>query len=225
MYRKGRASMDLRQRQPGQHIEVVFRLFDDPNLIMPVTVVEDSDQRILHYLATGTRFLTRRMADGSPLPRVVTPEQYGPLETRLVAETWERSWQLIVTRPGRAHSIRLRWNSETDAFRGWYVNLQEPVERTAFGFATRDQFLDILVAPDRSWEWKDEDELAEAVNVGLFTPDDAAAIRAEGERLLADIEARRFPFDDSLLEWRPDPAWTLPVLTGSGGLDETLSRR
>lgn len=212
-----------KHRQPGQHIEVVFLLFDVPNLIVPVTVVEDSDERILHYLATGTRFLTRRMADGTPLPRVVTREQYQRLDTRLFADTWERSWQLILTRPGRAHSIRLRWNSETGAFRGWYVNLQEPVERTERGFATRDQFLDILVAPDRSWTWKDEDELTEAVAVGLFTPQEAAGIRAEGERLAADIEAQRFPFDDSLLEWRPDPAWTIPAL--SGGIDETPPRR
>ena len=197
-------------RQPGDQIEVVFRIGDDPYLVVPVTVVEDAGDRILHYLATGTRFLTRRQADGSPIPRVVPLDAFHQLDTRLIEEEWDRSWQLILTRPGRAHSIRLRWNAGTGAFRGWYVNLQEPVERTEYGFATRDQFLDILVAPDRSWEWKDEDELEEAVEVGRLSREEANAVRAEGERLVADIEARRFPFDDSLLDWRPNPDWPLP---------------
>lgn len=198
------------QRQRGDQIEVEFRIGDDPFLVIPVTVVEDSDERTLHYLASGTRFLRRELVDGSPVPRVVPMEIFRQLDSHLIEDVWRGSFQLILSRPGRGHSIRLRWRDDTGAFRGWYVNLQEPVERTERGFATRDQFLDILVAPDLSWQWKDEDELEQAVDVRRITQAEAEAIRREGERLVEDIEARRFPFDGSLLDWKPDHSWPVP---------------
>lgn len=200
------------QRTPGQQIVVEFLIGDEPFLVVPVTVVEDSDYRILHYLAPGTLFLRRVLLDGSPVPRVVPMDEFRRLGSKLVKDEWRGSRQLILTRPGRSHSIRQRRDASTDAFRGWYVNLQEPVQRTTLGFTTRDQYLDILVAPDHSWTWKDEDELEEAVAVGRVMADEAAAIRAEGERLVADIEAGRFPFDDSLLKWQPNPAWQIPMV-------------
>jgi len=88
--------------------------------------------------------------------------------------------------------------------------LQDPVHRVATGFDTGDHVLDLDVGPDLRWRWKDEDEFAIAQQIGRFTPDQAAAIRAEGERVIADIEARRWPFDGSLLDWRPDPSWPVP---------------
>lgn len=205
--------MNRPRRDAGDHIEVEFLIGDDPFLIVPVTVVEDLAECTLHYLAAGTSFLRRELVDGSPVPRVVSLETYRQLDSHLVKDVWRGSWQLILSRPGRGHSIRLRWREDTGVFRGWYVNLQEPVQRTAGGFTTRDQFLDILVAPDGSWEWKDEAELAEAVEVGRVTANEARDIGAEGERLVADVEARRFPFDDSLLGWKPNPAWRIPELS------------
>jgi hypothetical protein len=44
----------------------------------------------------------------------------------------------------------------------------------------------------------------------------AAEIRSEGERVVADIEAARFPFDGSWLDFRPDEAWPLPTLPAEG---------
>jgi len=41
-------------------------------------------------------------------------------------------------------------------------------------------------------------------------------IRAEGERVIADIEAARFPFDGTWCDFRPDPAWPTPVLPSTG---------
>lgn len=203
--------MDM-QRKTGDQILVQFLIGDAPFLVVPVTVVEDTADRILHYLAPGTPILRRVLVDGSPVPRVVRLDELERLGSRLMQEEWRGSRQLILTRPGRSHSIRLRWNAADGAFRGWYVNLQEPVQRTAHGFTTRDQFLDILVAPDRSWAWKDEDELEEAVTLGRLTREDATGIRAEGERLVADIEAGKFPFDGGLVTWLPDPAWPIPAL-------------
>jgi hypothetical protein len=55
----------------------------------------------------------------------------------------------------------------------------------------------------RSW-WKDEDEPAEAVEIGLITAEQAAEFRAEGERALEWLLSRRPPYDRDWLSWRPD---------------------
>jgi hypothetical protein len=201
-------------RAPGSQIEVEFGMGGEPFLVMPVTVVEDSRDRISHYLAPGTRYLRRVMRDGSPVPRVVPLDVLRERSSKLMEDEWRGSHWLIVTRPGLAHAFYLKWRAATWEFTGWYVNLQDPLERTGRGFVTRDHFLDILVAPDRTWEWKDRDELDEAVVVGRVTADKADAIRREGEQVVSDVEAGRFPFDDSLIDWRPDRGWPLPELIG-----------
>ena len=89
------------------------------------------------------------------------------------------------------------------------MNLQEPLRRSRLGFDTRDQVLDIVVEPDLSWRWKDEDELAHAVERRVFSSGEAGAIRAEGERVV-----RRLPelVPTGWENWQPDPGWDLPAL-------------
>jgi predicted RNA-binding protein associated with RNAse of E/G family len=73
--------------------------------------------------------------------------------------------------------------------------------------------LDVLIPPDRSsWQWKDEDELSQAVDEGLFTEEEAARFRAAGERAVEQILLREPPFDEDWEGWRPDPAWGTPRL-------------
>jgi uncharacterized protein len=109
---------------------------------------------------------------------------------------------LALTRPGAAHSIYLFWDD--GRFSHWYVNLEEPLRRNAVGFDTFDHKLDLIVEADGAWRWKDEDELEEAARRGIL---DAAAVRAEGERVLA-----AWPFPTGWEAWRPDPAWPVPQL-------------
>ncbi|MEV8513659.1 hypothetical protein [Dactylosporangium sp. NPDC051484] len=42
---------------------------------------------------------------------------------------------------------------------------------------------------------------------GFWSPAEAGLIRAEGLRVVAAIEAGRFPFDGTWWGLRPDPAW------------------
>ena len=67
---------------------------------------------------------------------------------------------------------------------------------------TTDQALDLLVFPGGGWRWKDEDELEEAVELGIWTPEEAADIRAEGERALAEA-----PWPTGWEDWRPPADW------------------
>lgn len=90
--------------------------------------------------------------------------------------------------------------------------MQEPVLRTAAGFRSTDQFLDIVVSPELAWQWKEDDELENAGRVGRITEEQIKAIRAERQRVVARIEARDWPFNGSFEGWRPDPGWTIPQL-------------
>lgn len=71
--------------------------------------------------------------------------------------------------------------------------------------------LDIVIEPDFSaWRWKDEEDLADAVEKDLLSSG-ADAIRAEGERVIALIKSGKPPFDRAWSAWRP-PDWPVPKL-------------
>jgi hypothetical protein len=109
-------------------------------------------------------------------------------------------------RPGDAHMLGVKWD-EAWRFVGWYVKLQAPLEQTALGFDTIDWALDVEVDADGSRTWKDEQDFAEAQELGVLDEEVAAAVRAEGERVVA---AR--PWPTGWEHWRADPAWTPPPL-------------
>ena len=116
----------------------------------------------------------------------------------------------IIT-PGSRHSILLLWAAEFREFLLWYVNLEDPMVRTHIGFDYLDRLLDIEIAPDLSrWKWKDEDELEDAVACGILTSQEAHVIRAEGEAVIAALDAGQPPFDELWDRWRPDPGWPTP---------------
>jgi predicted RNA-binding protein associated with RNAse of E/G family len=68
-----------------------------------------------------------------------------------------------------------------------------------------DLTLDIIVRPDRSWYWKDEDELQLAVSKGACSEDYAKQIRAAGEEVVHLIESAESPFNDEWSSWVPPP--------------------
>jgi len=117
----------------------------------------------------------------------------------------------MVAEFGASHSVYIQW-TETGDFVGWYVNLEDPWRESPYGFDTTDHLLDIRVEPDRTWHWKDDDHLAEAVEVGLFSSEQAMDIRAEGERVIERIEAWTKPFDEGWEHWHPDLGWPLPPI-------------
>jgi len=121
---------------------------------------------------------------------------------------WHTHRAVWITPIGAAHSIGHFWDAVSGRFVGWYVNLQDPLRRSTIGFDTWDHVLDVVVDPDMTWHWKDEDQLRDAVSLGLFNVEQAAAIRAEGERVVASL-GKRLP--TGWEEWQPDPAW--PALT------------
>lgn len=109
--------------------------------------------------------------------------------------------------PGSDHSVHVVWD-ESWRLLYWYINLEEDRRRNAKGFDFEEHVLDLVAEPDMaSWRWKDEDELAEAVERGLFTPQREKEFRKEGERALEWLLARRPPYDRRWEDWRAPLAW------------------
>lgn len=174
---------------------------------LPVTVVEDTHERVAMLRMAGTP---------TKAPVHDTPEE---LFRSLAAGTYEvgdSSWEhtnaVEIAPVGRAHSVWPMWFKDSWEFVCWYVNLQEPLRRTRFGWDTLDQSLDVIVHADLTWRWKDEDHFALLQEVGILTTEQADAVRREGEAVIADIEAGRPPFNEPWPDWRPDPAWPMPTL-------------
>jgi hypothetical protein len=168
---------------------------------IPHVVVEETPELAVLYVPPGTRGRRPEHAFTEE------PEQLRTLDWEHVEHVWSGSHCLRLLRPGAAHCLYLFWAQGDWAFEGWYVNLQAPFRRTAISFDTRDHALDVVVEPDGSWRWKDEDHLELATRLGAFTEEEANEIRAEGERVIAS-----WPFPTGWEQWRPDPAWTLPEL-------------
>jgi uncharacterized protein len=106
----------------------------------------------------------------------------------------------------------LLFRNEDMKLRSWYINLEQPLCRFPLGFDYLDEMLDIIVSPDLSaWRWKDEDELAEAIEYGMVTKERAAYLYREGERVANWIQSGKSSFN-GWENWKPDPAWQAPVL-------------
>jgi len=178
----------------------------------PMVIDHDNDRSTGVYVATGTPLRRLGRVDGASLPRVVPPHYFEYTPVTMHPGTREHGPSLIVWRPGRAHAVHIHWRGDSWELDGYYVNLQAPMTETVAGFETTDLFLDIVVDADLNWQWKDEDELEEAVAVGRLTVTEADAVRREGERVVAGIEARRWPFDGTFDDWRPDPCWPVPPM-------------
>lgn len=157
----------------------------------PHVVVADEGDRFALYLRPGAEGMwMARDADGRYLERWARGDAPRP-------HVWRQNHVLSLTRRGEAHSLWLLWD-EAWNFRCWYVQLQAPMVETRHGLETMDHALDVLVEPDGAWRWKDEDDFAEAQALSVFTPEQAAAVRAEGERVIA---AR--PWPTGWEDWRP----------------------
>ena len=162
----------------------------------PARVVADEERGVALYVAEGTRFT---------FPPGAWPfDDIHPWGER---EGWTGHGLLVTHRPGDAYATWHFWEGDDRRFAGWYVNLQAPFARNGASFVTQDHELDLWVTPDGSWTWKDEQELEDWVGRGRFTADEVAAIRREGERVLAE-----WPFPTGWEDWSPDPSWPVPEL-------------
>jgi hypothetical protein len=179
---------------------------------------------VARVVGDDERGLRLWIPSGASYWRIIAPDgrthHDGPIDAlgehaALTELTWTGSSVLVWMAPARAYSVWWFFDPKTGDFAGWYGNLEDPYARwddgAAAGVDTADHALDLLIAPDGSWRFKDLEEFTARIGHPLYwTTAEAAEIRAEGERLGALASARAFPFDGTWSDFRPDPTWPTP---------------
>ena len=172
--------------------------------VQAARVVSDDDRGLLLFSDFGAESMRRTDLSGAPTRHLPVADELA-MPTMLSPVRREDFRSLLLLPPGAPHSVSWSWLAD-GTFAGWYANLETPARRWAGGVDSHDQTLDVLVAPDRSWYFKDEEDLA------VLDPAEAATVRAEGVRLGKLAETATFPFDGSWLDFTPPPDWTPATL-------------
>lgn len=163
-------------------------------------VVEDHPTRLVLFEPLGTDMRTGRIDWETGALDGLHPQQ---------RHTTDR---LTIGKPGASHAVSLLFKGGGGPFICWYVDLQEPYRRVLDGIVTCDQALDIVIAPDRQWRWKDEDHLSRMVALKWISEDRGRALYQEGEAVIEAVKQGASPFDDRWTTWKPDPSWPVPAL-------------
>lgn len=189
------------------HVRVSTAPLGDLSLVFATTVVRDSADEVMVFHRPGDPMRWRNAVNGGPRDRAVIGWRDGWRE-----DAWHTFRVLIVKRPADEHTISLFWRDADGRFVFWYIDLHSPLRRTATGFDFIENGLDVVVEPDMSaWRWKDEDELAWAVDAGRYTQAGVDELHREGERAVARLLRERGRFEE-LRAWRPNPSWPTPAL-------------
>jgi hypothetical protein len=179
----------------------------------PTRVVRDEGDFVVLWFPRGTRW----KAPTPPPPRPRGPTRGEWLATTIALGDWvfrDAEWDvstLMLLREGDWHALWISWLENGEQW-GWYVNLQLPFRRTRLGFETMDLMLDVTIELDRTWRWKDEDELELFVARGVFDRPLAQLLRAEGLEVARRAERNEGAFAEDWVEWRPAASTPLPEL-------------
>lgn len=181
-----------------------------PHFAEPVTVVSDDADALAVWLPIGTPVLRAARADGKG-----KREDKSTLFTSAIAqEVGSHAYydQLRVAPTGRAWSAWAFFAESTDAFVGWYVNLEEPHIRDSRTIYTSDHVLDLWVEPDGTTGRKDEDELELAVAQGVLDRTKASEIESACASVESVVAQHQSPFCDGWERFRPPSDWPVPAL-------------
>jgi hypothetical protein len=185
----------------------------------PNILVERTDEHVVLFQPAGTVWRRARGARGGPRGRNLLLEY--PLTGHDDVE-WIGDGVVRVHRFGEPWSV-WRWIDHNGQWRDdFYVNLEDPWRQTSVGFDSGDWVLDLVARSDRSWRYKDLDELAWIESLepnGTWVP----AVRSAGIQASVAIEEGSWPLDADWDAWIPamNIGGELPVLPGDWARDVT----
>lgn len=166
-------------------------------LELPVFVVQDTDEHLITYIGEQTPFT---------FPEGTWPTADGrhPWQGR---SAWFGHGCLMIQRPGEHHAVWHFWEGPERRFAHWYINFQTAFRRTSRGYDTQDLELDLVVAPDGSWELKDDEFMEQRVAERRYTAELVAWTRAEAKVLIERLNNRDHWWDPAWADWEPPPEW------------------
>jgi predicted RNA-binding protein associated with RNAse of E/G family len=192
-------STGARRFSPGEVVEI--REVRDAKIwtVRPVTVVEDTDEAFVSYLAPGTL---------CQYPVGVTHgekcfQMWLSGEWELEKKVFNPPGVLRIAPTGAPFEVFASVDSAIGVTR-WYVNFQEPLRRRAHGFDTMDETLDLIVSSDlTTWHRDDEDELELAAAMGVYSEDDVRRLVATCVTLEDQLARGAVPWDLRWSTWVP----------------------
>ena len=170
-----------------------------PWCVCAVVVVEDTPELLVTYLPEEAPFAFPPSADGRPHPWAGK-------------QAWDGHGVLMLRRPGEAYSVWHFWAGPDRAFAGWYLNLEEPIRRTADRLrhpGPRARRLDPGTASRGASRTRSS--LDERVREGRYTDEQVDAIRALGDEIGAMLDRGERWWDERWASFEPDPAWRAPA--------------
>jgi predicted RNA-binding protein associated with RNAse of E/G family len=192
--------------QPGENIEIREVLRDKVWTIRPVTVIEDTDENLVSYLAPGT--LIDYPVDVEHGAKCFSMWLSGDWELR--KKLFKPPGLLRIAPQGEPFEVFASVLSE-GGISSWYVNFQEPLRRTPQGFDTMDQTIDLVVASDfSSWQRRDEDELELATSMGVYSQADARRLRDNCASVEQSLKVGIVPWNRSWSNWMPPNSFVVP---------------
>ena len=179
--------------------------------VQPTIVVKDMLDELMLTLLPGTECMAE---ETYPLGKKVAKRWWDFKENdwNLEKYIWDTNRLLLILEPEKCYSIILFWDHVSNNFLCYYVNFQAPFQRRYDNVDTLDFELDLIINPDFSMEWKDENDYQMAIDHGLVLPEWLDEIEKAKPEILERIENRQYPFDGSWLDWKPDPSWKPPKL-------------
>ena len=175
-----------------------------------IAVKDSPEEMVLALLPGAERIAEKNYASGKKNGKGRWDFKDKPWELEKIH--WRTNRGLILLEPKKYYSTVLFWNHARNEFLGYYVNFQLPFKRSHCGIDTLDLDLDIVIKPDLSFRWKDEDDYQKAMEQGVIIPEWIQGIESAKPEILERLEKRQHPFDGSWLDWMPDPSWSPPNL-------------
>jgi protein associated with RNAse G/E len=184
--------------EPGAAIVVRDMVFGRPFTAFPQTVAWDTGDELAVLLQPGTvgyapALWIKSLRDNDPEARAGILPAYARRDWEIGEWTWERTIRLAILSDSKYFAIDPMWTQEGE-FLCWYVNFQLPFVRTSIGVDTSDLHIDLIVRPDLTYYWKDEDEYEQAQQLGLVEPEWERGIERGRDEVLSMINQRVGPF-------------------------------
>lgn len=177
--------------------------------VMPAFVIDQTPELIVLHVPAGSAGYTRTGVHGGPRGRLLVP---GTWEDGFVSRPWMGRDVVMVHRFAESWST-WRWIMPDGGWQpGSYINLERPWRIAGDVFDTEDLMLDIVIDDAGRVEFKDEDELGWAEEVGWYSTEFAAQIRVIGQQAYRHCSAEGWPLDTSWNTWLPQPGQGLPRL-------------
>lgn len=175
---------------------------------IPALVMHDDDLLAL-YIPSGTQYKNNWVVPAEQ--RVASVGAIIPSAQRRYRELICQSDSLRLYLPNFGYSVGLTFDKQGE-FKSWYGNLEAPFIRTKLGIDTRDFALDVIAYPNGRWQWKDEEEFARRLEVGIDSAAHQAQVRAAGQDFIKRFEQNEWPFNAGWQTWQPDQQWQVPRL-------------